>query len=705
MPPKPATDPVTAAKPGEQSGATRAEPGKAEPARIEPSKLEPAKVEPGKVGPTPGAPASSAPKPPTAIIPPLAATPQADASRPGPSAGEQPKADATKVDAIKPTTPDAPKPPAPDASRATLGDTPKPAAVGAVPPTAGPGRVVPPTPPNTGPTGTGPQPGPRPAGVAAGAGTALTDGPIIDLKAKRVPDPPWMTKTSPGDGPKDAMKDAARDAKDPPRGPAPAVGATKPGPAGPASAEPAPPRRGGFGKAAAAGLVGGLIGAGLMFGAARTGALGGGDDARLAALDQRLSAQVSGLDQRVGGLATRDALGALDRRVAAVETRAKDTGTSQAPAAAGGDPAQAPTGGQFAVPADLVARLDSLDQRVAALQEEPGRDQPGDAKLGVAQGDGSRQLADLDARVKAMEGAGSKGAGSPAGDVSGPLAALRGEVEARTRASAEADAALGKRVEGLQQALDARTKAATEAVQAATQASRTAAEAGQVQAAEAAKTVDRRFQEQSEKLAALDRSVAQRAEASTVQAALRVVAADRVASALAAGTPYAEPLATLRRLDPAAATGTAALAPFAEAGAPTLPQLAATFRGIADAVAAKRRVARAQAAAAGGDFRAKLLSMADGLVQVRKVDAPAPDGAPDPETKVQAALDRGDASAASIAFDALPPEAQGEAGDFGLKLKARARAGEAARAILADAFKALPAPAAAPAVAPPAAGR
>ena len=44
------------------------------------------------------------------------------------------------------------------------------------------------------------------------------------------------------------------------------------------------------------------------------------------------------------------------------------------------------------------------------------------------------------------------------------IAALQGEVEQRTKANAEADAALGQRLDGLQQALDARVKAATEAV-------------------------------------------------------------------------------------------------------------------------------------------------------------------------------------------------------------------------------------------------
>ncbi|MGU3419537.1 translation initiation factor 2 [Methylobacterium sp. D54C] len=552
--------------------------------------------------------------------------------------------------------------------------------------------------------GAGTQGGPRPGGPAPGAAgpaaaSAVTAGPIIDLKAKRIPDPPAAGKEPGKDASKDASrdtsKDASRDGKEPPKGPIPAVAAVDPGRS---AAAPTGRARAGFGSLAAAGLLGGVIGAGLLFGAEKAGI---GPDPRLSALDQRLSSQLASLDKRLDGLAPRDAVTALDKRVAAAEASAKQaldkSGAVPTSTADGQAAGQAP-----AVPPDLVARLDSLDQRVAALQEEPGqepgRDQPADSKLGVVQ-DNAKQIADLETRLKAVEdGGANKGA---AEEAARKVAALQSEVEQKTKANAEADAALGQRLDALQQAVDARVKAATEAVQAATQASRTAAEAGQAQAAEAAKAVDRRLQEQADQIAALDKSVAQRAEASTVQAALRVVVADRVAAALESGTSYAEPLATLRKLDPGTDAQAKALAPFADGGAPSAGDLADTFRPIAERIAAKRQAQRAKSAAETGDFRTKLLSMADGLVQIRKADAPAPEAADDPESKVQAALDRGDLPAASAAFAALPAEAREQAGDFGAKLKARAEAEQAVRALLDGAFKALPVGAAQPAQAAP----
>ncbi|MFF9552412.1 translation initiation factor 2 [Methylobacterium fujisawaense] len=523
----------------------------------------------------------------------------------------------------------------------------------------------------------------------------MTAGPIIDLKAKRISDPPSAGKDAAKDTFKDASKDAPRDGKEAPKGPIPAAASVDPArPAAGSSAR----ARAGFGSIAAAGLLGGVIGAGLLFGAEKAGI---GPDPRLNALDQRLSSQIASLDKRLDGLAPRDALAALDKRVATAESSAKQALDKAGAAPAAATDGQA-SGAAPAVPPDLVARLDNLDQRVAALQEEPGqepgRDQSAGAKLGVVQ-DNAKQIADLETRLKAVEDAGGdKGA---AEDASRKIAALQGEVEQKTRANAEADAALGQRLDALQQALDARVKAATEAVQAAAQASRTAAEAGQTQAAESAKAVDRRLQEQADQIAALDKSVAQRAEASTVQAALRVVVADRVAAALESGTAYAEPLATLRKLDPGTEAQAKALAPFAEGGAPSAADLADTFRPIAERIAAKRQAQRAKSAAETGDFRSKLLSMADGLVQIRKADAPAPEASDAPEGKVQAALDRGDLTAASAAFAALPAEAQEPAGDFGAKLKARAEAEQAVRTLLDSAFKALPVGAAQPAQAAP----
>jgi hypothetical protein len=664
LPPKPATEPVVAAKPGttdiKPGQDTRAADGPkpspspaAQPAgaTVQPARSEPSKVDPSKAG----APATSAPE--AAKV----------ASGLGGPKAEPGKTDLGKMDPSK-TEP-------PKAGQAGAGPQP----------------------------GAGPQSGARPGGAAsagaagAAAASAVTAGPIIDLKAKRIPEGPSAAGDPRRDGVKDAAKDPSRDSvKEPPRdsakGPVPGVAAK-------AAPAPAIRARAGFGSLATAGLLGGLVGAGLLFGAEKSGI---GPDPRLNALDQKLSGQMAALDKRLDGLAPRDALAALDKRVSSAEANAKQAlDKSAAPAGTAGSTDGQAAGQAPAAPADLVARLDSLDQRVAALQEEPGqepgRDQPADSKLGAVQ-DNAKPLADLDARLKALEENGAnKGA---AEDAAKRIAALQGEVEQRTKANADADAALGQRLETLQQTLEGRVKAATEAVQTASQAARTAAEAGQSQAAEAAKAVDRRLQEQAEKIAALDKSVAQRAEASTVQAALRVVVADRVAAALEAGAPYAEPLATLRKLDPGTDAQAGALAPFADKGAPTAAQLADTFRPIAEQIASKRQAQRAKSAAETGDFRSKLLSMADGLVQVRKVDAPAPEASDDPEGKVQAALDRGDLSAASSAFAALPAEAQDQAGDFGARLKARASAEDAARTLLASAFKALPtgpAPAAAPA--------
>ena len=577
-------------------------------------------------------------------------------------------------------------------------------------------------------------PSARPGGPAGPVtGAAVTAGPILDLKATRVPDPSAA-------GPKDASKDSAKDAtKDTGRNAAgvPLSGQAKPsgtgsstkaetppaGARGSSAASPSTPSSAaspsaaaaalsagagsaqaksaspgatsvtstgaksgaGFGSIAAAGLIGGVIGAGLLFAVEKAGI--GGDTGQVSALDQKLSSQIAALDQRVGTLAPKDALSALDKRVAAAEASAKQANEKAASAAS------SQGSGSGAVPADLASRLDSLDQRVSALQEEPGRDASGNAGMGVAQIESARQVADLDARVKALEGGGNANGGSA--DTAKALSSLKGEVEARTKQNADAVAALGQRVDGLQQSLGEQVKSATESVQAATEATRKATEANQAQAAEASKAVDRKLAEQASQIATLDKGLADRAPASTVQAALRVVVADRIASALASGTPYAEPLATLTKLDPQAQGQASALKPFADKGAPTVGQLAETFRGISQSIAQSRRAAQTKAASESGDFRTKLLSMADGLVQVRKVDgnSPAEGPAAAPEEKVQAALDRGDLDAASAAFDAMPPEAKTQAGDFGATLAARAKAAQASRTLTASAFSALPAPA------------
>lgn len=715
--PKPGGTPPLAGRPG-TSRPAQERPPEPRPAGLD-AKPESGKPEPGRSGsatPILGA-APSTPAPPPArpesgrADPPISAGPRIEPGGPaqpaavppargdaGPAdirpagvpTSEPPKTTGTPVEAAKPGS-------GPDAkTAAAMTDSVKAETSKTEPSKTEPSKAA------FGRPGPGPSPeAPKAAGAPSQAGPrqggAVTDGPIIDLRAKRVgneakPDP---KEAATGDGGGDAK--AAGSGSAPPRMAPAAAPAT---------------RRPGFGSVAAAGLLGGVIGAGLLFAVERAGVLGdAGRDARIDALDQRISGQFSGLDQRMATLSPRDAVAALDRRIAASEAALKPLPeavkaaeavakqaldrASAAPAAADGQTASAGTAS--AVPADLAARLDGLDQRLSALQEEPGREPPADARLGIAQaGDGGRPLAALDERVKALESRGSDtkaGGGPQPVDLAPRLATLEGEIEARTRAGAEADQAIGRRLDALQKTLDDRVKAAAEVVQAATQATREAADAGKTQAEAATKALDRRLQEQSERIALLDKSVASRAEASTVQAALKVVTADRVAGALEAGVPYAEPLATLRRLETGDASRIDALAPFAETGAPTASQLAAAFRPIGDGIAAARRAAEARDAAANGDLKRRFLSIADAIVQVRKVDAPTPAEAAeaDPAAKVQAALDRGALREAAQAYAAMPQEAKAQAEPFGTTLKARAQAAQAAQALLSDAFKGLPA--------------
>lgn len=608
------------------------------------------------------------------------------------------KPDAAKSDAGKPDAgkPDAAKPEAPKAE-AFKADAPKSGAFG----------------------------GGTPGG--ARPNTSVTDGPIIDLKAKRLPDPvPPAKPTAPGatsgvaagmagktadpkvsdpkaqdPKPSDAKSSEPKPSDAKPTSPGDAAakppGSTTPRISPAAAAAPVPAPRGpGFGSLATAGLLGGVIGAGLLFGVERSGLLHPGEDGRLAALDQRIAA-----------LAPKDAVAGLDKRVAANEAALKSVpdavatarqALEKANAAQGSAPAAAEgSAPPAALPADLVARLDALDQRVSALQEEPGRDQGGDTRLAVTpSGPSTAQVGALEDRLKALEGK-VDGApkSAPVPDLTPKLAALQGDVEARTKANAEAAQALSQKVTALQQSLEARIQAATESVQAATQASEKVADAGKAQAAEAAKAVERQLQAQADRIAGLDKAVSERAETATLQAALRVVSADRIVTALNTGAPYADALAALRGLEPGDPARLTAVAAFADKGAPTARSLAAEFRPIAEKIAASRRAAQTRAVAETGDIGTKLMSMAESIVQVRRVESqgsgsgvqPAPDTTP----KVQEALDRGAIKEAAEAFAALPEAARTEAGEFGIKLRSRAAAGDAAQGLLAEAFKGLPA--------------
>lgn len=763
----PASSPNANAKPGTPDAA-----GKPEASKIEPSKTEPAKTEPAKPGSTgssalPGASSPSGsgtpgatrptepPKPGTPVggaVPPVGGRPPEPAkpSEPSKPAGAAPSVSSAGSTVSTPSSASAvppkpgtagspvppvgagPKPSEPAKPAGSASSTPgapsgpsggaaplKPGSTGssAVPPAAAstkPGELKPDSPAKPGPTGssaikpdvppTGAKPSDgkssdgkssdgKPSGTATGSPSAsgpsrvtepasLTDGPILDMKAKRVPDPAEAAK---GGARPDAAKEAAKDA---------AKGQTRPDAK---SADPARSRAG-LGAVAASGLLGGLIGAGLLYG--------------VTTYHRASDPRLDNLDKAVAGLATKDSVAALDKRVAAeeqalkplpeaikrAEAAAKTAGdkAQEALQKAGSAPAAAATGeggaSAPAVPADIAARLDALDQRVSALQEEPARDGNAEPKAVQAQPSDGTALAALGERIKTLEAAGKDSA--PAQDVTQKLAALQGEIESRTKANETADAGLAKRLDEVQTSLDAKIGAATQAVQEATQAGKQAAEASQARTEETVKGIDRRLQEQADKLATLDKALDQTAKAATVQSALRIVAADRIATALDAGQPYPEALASLRSQEPEDSKRVAALVPFADKGAPTPAKLAAEFRGIAAKVAEAKRAAQAKAAAESGSVGDRLMNMASSLVQVKRADAPtqgAAGGGKDGSTaQVQAALDAGDLPAAAAAFAALPEEAKAQAGDFGARLSARAEAGKAAQSLLTDAFTGLP---------------
>ena len=350
---------------------------------------------------------------------------------------------------------------------------------------------------------------------------------------------------------------------------------------------------------------------------------------------------------------------ALDRRVAAAEAAAR-TASDQAAEAlrkAGAAPATGAASGAAPAPAaapaggDLQARFDALDQRLAGLQgriDNPELRQKVDAlSQSLAGLQGRSDTGDLRSRLDGLDSG---------------LKAVQADLGRRTAADEAADKALAGRLDALQQAFEARGKA------------------------------------QEQRLADLAREIAGRAEAGTLQAGLRAVAADRIAAALAFGAPYADALAALKQLGPGDAAALAPLERFAARGAPTAQALAQEFQGIGNRITAAVRAARQREVAERGSVTDRLASMASSIVAVRRTDAPAEPGAPASPAgdateaavaKVQAALDRGALPEAAAAFDTLPEAARKEAAAFGDTLKARVAAGEAARARLAAAFASL----------------
>jgi hypothetical protein len=250
------------------------------------------------------------------------------------------------------------------------------------------------------------------------------------------------------------------------------------------------------------------------------------------------------------------------------------------------------------------------------------------------------------------------------------IAALETELRMRLQEVSERDAqgaeqakqleAVGAQVRALSQGLDNATSQATE------QGQRVAA-------------VTQQLPQLNQRVEALQKQLSERGPETT--AGLRVVAADRVLDALRDGAPFPQALAALKRLN-ADAQQLAAMEPFAQSGAPTAAALAQEFRPLGE-----RMIAEARGPATS--WQDRLSRMAESIVTVRPIGEPASDTVSGLVARIQNALARGAFAEAAKAWDALPEPARRTAEEFGRKLKARAAAEEAARAVSNQALAAL----------------
>jgi hypothetical protein len=368
--------------------------------------------------------------------------------------------------------------------------------------------------------------------------------------------------------------------------------------------------------------AGGLVAAAL---------LGGFTGAGLTAAAERYWPQrgdttgprIAQLEQRIAAVPTAD-VGAIERRLAAMETQQRETAQRAQAAQA------------------LAERADAAASRPADPAATP---QPAAGLDPVA-------LEKIDSRIAALEDRG------------------RAQTEGGSKAAEQLEARLSEQAK----------QVATLAPQIAEQGQRLG-------------TIASQSSEQTQRLAALSQQVAQqnqRVEALAKQfaergpeaaAALRVVAADRVANALRDGTPFPEAFGALARLK-AEPQRLSAIEPFAKTGAPSAGALSQEFKPIAPKIIQEAR-------GPANSWSDRIGRMAEGIITIRPVGEPGSNTVPSLVARIDDALARGALAEAAAAWDALPEPARRAQEDFGRRLKARAAAEDAARAISNQALAAL----------------
>jgi hypothetical protein len=377
------------------------------------------------------------------------------------------------------------------------------------------------------------------------------------------------------------------------------------------------PRRSGAGGLVAAALLGGFVGAGLTAAAERYW------PQRADTTGPRLAQ----LEQRMAAVPTTD-VGAIERRIGAMETQQRETAQRAQAAQAAAERA--------------TQRADAAASRPANPAATP---QP-------AAGLDAGALEKIDSRIAALEDQ------------------ARAQPQAAARTAEQLEARLAEPAK----------QVATLAPQLAEQGQRLGAVAGQsAELTQRLAALSQQVAQQNQRFEALVKQLAERGP--EAGAALRVVAADRVVSALRDGAPFPEAFGALARLK-AEPQRLAAIEPFAKAGAPTASALAQEFKPISQTIIAEAR----GPANSWGD---RIGRMAEGIVTIRTVGEPGSNTVPSLLARIDEALSRGALAEAAAAWDALPEAARRAQEEFGRRLKARAAAEEAARAISNQALAAL----------------
>jgi hypothetical protein len=298
-----------------------------------------------------------------------------------------------------------------------------------------------------------------------------------------------------------------------------------PPPAGPA--QEAPARRPSSAALLGTGVLGGLVGAGLVYGVQTWMTPPSQDVQRITQLEQRVSAIGQQGSQPVNLQAVEERIRALETASASVDQR-------------------------------LQAVQSTAEQATARAEEALNRPLPEPPPPAPPQNEAA--LTELSERLGTLEGR-VQAAAQTAESAASAVQALDGRV-------AEQDRRLNEQQQ----------QRASQLEQSLAEQERRIADQGQ------------RAADQEQRLAALSRQVTEEREGARTasQAGIRVILAERLGDALRNGAPYPEVLEGLRR-GGAEQDRLAALEPFAQQGAPTAAELAQGFEPLAAAIQRESR--------------------------------------------------------------------------------------------------------------------